>query len=445
MATAVVSPLLSNLATTAMAATMTATTETHALRRIRRSLPAVLMRAGTSKGLFIHRAHLPLLEADWEGPLLAAMGSRYNDARQLDGLGGATSVTSKVAVVAPSNRPGIDVDYTFVQVAVGLDKIDLSGNCGNMVSGVGPFALQEKLVIPPPGVQSVDVRIFNTNTSRVIIETVLLDQYGELEEDGNCVIPGVNGPGAPIKVAFVEPAGSMTGKMFPSGMRSESIYVEGVGSLSPFTVDVTLVDIANPFVVVDARTLPLSVQSGESASALNIKVAEAIRQRGAVLMGLAASNDAAFLRRGTPKLAIVSRPAPNASGKVVADIQIQAYSMGKPHQSLPLTGAVCMAGAVCMEGTVPYRLARSQPKPAEGALTPARTPTPTGEGPYDSEKTNMLRHSGNIKETVGLAHPRGYMEMEVWKTIDGNGVSIERCIGIRTARRLFEGNVLYYM
>ena len=204
MATAVVSPLLSNLGTTAMAATMSATAEVHALHRIRMSLPAVLMRAGTSKGLFIHRAHLPPLEADWEGPLLAAMGSRYNDTRQLDGLGGATSVTSKVAVVAPSNRPGIDVDYTFVQVAVGLDKIDLSGNCGNMVSGVGPFAIQEKLLTPPPGVQSVDVRIFNTNTSRVIIETVLLDQYGELREDGNCVIPGVNGPGAPIKVAFVE-------------------------------------------------------------------------------------------------------------------------------------------------------------------------------------------------------------------------------------------------
>ena len=373
------------------------------------------------------------------------MGSRYNDARQLDGLGGATSVTSKVAVVAPSNRPGIDVDYTFVQVAVGVDKIDLSGNCGNMVSGVGPFALQEKLIIPPPGLQSVDVRIFNTNTSRVIIETVLLDQYGELEEDGNCVIPGVNGPGAPIKVAFVEPAGSMTGKMFPSGMRSESIYVEGVDSLPPFIVDVTLVDIANPFVIVDARTLPLAVQGREPASVLNIKVAEAIRQRGAVLMGLAQSNDAAFLRRGTPKLAIVSSPAPNASGQVVAGIQIQAYSMGKPHPSLPLTGAVCMAGTVCMEGTVPYRLARSQPKPAEEALTPARTPTPTGEGPYDSAKTSMLDHSGNMRETIGLAHPRGYMEMEVWKTIDGNGVNIERCIGIRTARRLFEGNVLYYM
>ncbi|SPO07458.1 uncharacterized protein DNG_10152 [Cephalotrichum gorgonifer] len=440
-AAAAVSPLLPNLTTAAM----TATAGSHALRRTRMSLPAVLMRAGTSKGLFIHRAHLPPLEEDWEGPLLAAMGSRYNDARQLDGLGGATSVTSKVAVVAPSNRPGIDVDYTFVQVAVGQDKIDLTGNCGNMVSGVGPFAVQEKLVIPRPGVQSVDVRIFNTNTSRVIVETILIDQHGELEEDGNCVIPGVKGPGAPIKVAFVEPAGSMTGKMFPSGRRSESIYVEGIEGLSPFRVDVTLVDIANPFIFVDARTLPLLVQGGDPGSELNIEVAEAIRQRGAVIMGLAASNEAAFLQRGTPKLAIVSRPTPDVSGKVLADIQVQAYSMGKPHPSLQLTGGVCLASTVCIDGTVPYRLAKSHPNLAEEVLTPARTPSPTNDNSYDSGVGNMPLHGSDIKQTVGLMHPRGFMQMEVWKAIDSKGVNIERCIGIRTARRLFEGNVLYYI
>jgi hypothetical protein len=113
------------------------------------------MRAGTSKGLFIHRHHLPTSESLWAGPLLAAMGSRNSDARQIDGIGGATSTTSKVAVVSPSARPGIDVDYTFVQVAVGQESVDFSGNCGNMCAGVGLFAAQEGLVRSRLGEQNV--------------------------------------------------------------------------------------------------------------------------------------------------------------------------------------------------------------------------------------------------------------------------------------------------
>jgi 2-methylaconitate cis-trans-isomerase PrpF len=113
------------------------------------------MRAGTSKGLFIHRDHLPADESQWAGPLLAAMGSQNSDARQIDGIGGATSTTSKVAVISPSTRPGIDVDYTFVQVAVGSDAVDFSGNCGNMCSGVGLFAAQEGLARQQEGEQSV--------------------------------------------------------------------------------------------------------------------------------------------------------------------------------------------------------------------------------------------------------------------------------------------------
>lgn len=127
-------------------------------KRVRRSLPAVLMRAGTSKGLFIHRHHLPTSEADWAGPLLAAMGSQGSDTRQIDGVGGATSTTSKVAVISPSTRMGVDVDYTFVQVAVGQEVVDFSGNCGNMCSGVGPFALQEGLVRATPGDRTVSQR-----------------------------------------------------------------------------------------------------------------------------------------------------------------------------------------------------------------------------------------------------------------------------------------------
>lgn len=189
------------------------------------------MRAGTSKGLFIHRYHLPQSQDEWATPLLAAMGSKHNDARQVDAVGGGSSVTSKVAVVTPSSRPGVDVEYTFVQVAVESENVDLSGNCGNICSGVGPFAVQEGLVTPVPGSRAVDVRVFNTKTSRPIIETVHVDEDRNVEEDGDCLIPGVKGPGSEIKVAFVEPVGSMTSKLSPSGKRSEKIVVEEVPAL----------------------------------------------------------------------------------------------------------------------------------------------------------------------------------------------------------------------
>ena len=120
-----------------------------------RALSAVLMRSGTSKGLFIHRDQLPSIESEWAPILAAAMGSTYGDKRQLDGVGGATSTTSKVAVVSRSERPGIDVDYTFAQVAVGTAKVDMTGNCGNMAAGVGPFALTEGLVKAEPGQKQV--------------------------------------------------------------------------------------------------------------------------------------------------------------------------------------------------------------------------------------------------------------------------------------------------
>ncbi|KAM0335697.1 hypothetical protein ACHAQA_000747 [Verticillium albo-atrum] len=423
-----------------------AITPTTSARRTRRSLPAVLMRAGTSKGLFIHRAHLPPSENAWAGPLLAAMGSRHNDARQIDGVGGATSVTSKVAVIAPSSRPGVDVDYTFVQVAVGKETIDMSGNCGNMCSGVGPFAVQEKLVDIPAGARTVDVRIFNTNTSRLIVETVYVDEDGELEEDGDCIIPGVRGSGSEIKVAFVDPAGSMTDKLFPTGLRAESIVVDEVAGLPPFTVDVTLIDSANPFVLVDARTTLPFLSGQQPDSPLSITVTEAIRQRGAVLMGLAPDTEAAAKVRGTPKIAYVSRPDPSASQK--SDILVQAYSMGKPHPSLQLTGGVCMASAVSMEGTVAHRVARGQKMGEGDVLTPERTPSPVISETHDDQQEDgalVPGSSGKSVKTITITHSSGSMDVEVWTKAGVAGPDIDRCIVSRTARRLFEGNVLYYV
>ncbi|CAN9180110.1 unnamed protein product [Alternaria alternata] len=278
-------------------------------KKIRHSLPAVLMRAGTSKGLFIHRHDLPASQSAWARPLLAAMGSQGSDARQIDGVGGATSTTSKVAVVSPSARMGVDVDYTFVQVAVGQETVDFSGNCGNMCAGVGPFALQEGLVRARPGEKTLDVRIFNTNTSRLIVDTVQVDEDGSFSEDGDYAISGVKGTGSEIKVAFVDPAGSMAGALFPTGRRRDTIHVKEQDG-NRFSVKATLIDAANPFVLVDERTLPPYLKTASKDTAGYLRHIESIRCAGAVMMGLAPDIDAAAKVRGTPKLAIVSSPRP---------------------------------------------------------------------------------------------------------------------------------------
>lgn len=418
-------------------------------RRVRHSLPAVLMRAGTSKGLFIHRSHLPLSQDEWATPLLAAMGSRHNDARQVDGVGGGSSVTSKVAVVAPSARPGVDVDYTFVQVAVGSESVDLSGNCGNICSGVGPFAVQEGLVAPVRGARAVGVRIFNTNTSKLIIETVRIDEDGNVEEEGDCLIPGVKVPGSEIKVAFVEPVGSMTGRLFPSGKRSEKIVVEEVPALGDFVVDVTLIDSANPFVLVDAQSLPAAVMSQVPDSALSLQVAESIRRQGAVRMGLADYFEDAGKTMGTPKLAFLSQPSTKDLAKCgSADIQVQAYSMGKPHPSLQLTGGVTIATAVIAEGTVGNRIASRDPVYQTGNLpTPRRTPSPAGEAdgvPVGGVTGRLAVDEQMAGQIIHIQHGSGVMGVEVHACDGDEGLAVGRCVVTRTARRLMEGNVFYY-
>ncbi|KAF2010108.1 DUF453-domain-containing protein [Aaosphaeria arxii CBS 175.79] len=401
-------------------------------RKVRCKLPAVLMRAGTSKGLFVHRHHLPASETDWTAPLLAAMGSHNSDARQVDGVGGGTSTTSKVAVVSPSTRLGVDVDYTFVQVAVGKGMVDLSGNCGNMCSGVGPFALQEGLVRARPGDRTIDVKIFNTNTSRIIVDTVEIDEFGQYEEDGDYSMPGVKGTGSEVKVAFVDPAGSMTGKLFPTGKRNETIVVKKRND-SPFSVRATLIDAANPFILVDANTLPLHLRSCSKDSTGYLEYMEMIRRTGAVTMGLASSTDAAAKVRGTPKLALVSTTDD-------ASLQVQAFSMGRPHPSLQLTGAACIAAAVCIEGTVAHDIASKSGTQAAWQLsTPERTPSPSLSDSSD--------HSCPVlpdRKTVSIAHPSGLITVDVSAASSPEIAVVDRCIVSRTARRLFEGNVYYY-
>ncbi|KAM0205042.1 hypothetical protein ACHAPQ_008840 [Fusarium lateritium] len=397
----------------------------------RHALTCVLMRAGTSKGLFIHRKDLPEKESEWGPHLISALGSRNNDARQVDGVGGGSSTTSKVAVIAFSSRPDADVDFTFVQVAVGKESVDFSGNCGNMSSGVGPFAVEERLVTPQPGQTEIDVRIFNTNTSRIIVETVQLDGHGYYREDGDFNIPGVKTSGSEVKCSFVDPAGSMAGSLFPSGHKQQWLHVDPsalVPELAPFQIRATLIDAANPFVLVGALAISSLLPAGAAPETQHALI-ETIRCQGAVDMGLATSTKAAGLVRGTPKIAMLSSPTRPVNGKNCSDIYVQSYSMGLPHPTLQLTGAVCLGSAVSIQGTIAAEL--SATPISDGPPTPERTPSPVSE---DGRKESNTRH-------VLLEHSKGTIPVLVKKNGEDG---IASCAVSRTARRLFEGRVIYY-
>ncbi|KAI9037766.1 uncharacterized protein KD926_000029 [Aspergillus affinis] len=353
------------------------------------------------------------------------MGSTGTNANQIDGVGGATSTTSKVAIIEKSQSPGVDADYTFVQVAPDQAKIDMTGNCGNIASGVGPFALDEGIVRARPGQSEIDVRILNTNTGQIIVETVQVAPDGRFQEDGDYCIPGVRGTSSPIKVAFLNPGGSMTGQMFPSGTSQETltVYSPHVGE---FHIRVSLIDVANPFVLVDASSLSFKDHPTwpDPNDALFLSVVEDIRRTGAVHMGLASDLEAASQVRGTPKIAFLSSVAEDDKD---ADIQIRAFSMGKPHPSLQLTGAVCLGAAVSIYGTVAWDLAGGKE---------------IGKQP----KHGMVVGGHEIAPPlpVGIRTPAGVIHAETLLRMDPQvEIHVEKVAVFRTARRLFEGNVFY--
>ena len=190
------------------------------------TLPAVFMRGGTSKGLMFHQRDLPAQRVKWDPLFLAAMGSPDPYSRQLNGMGGGISSLSKVCVIAPSTRKDADLDYTFAQVQIREPRVDYRGNCGNMSSAVGPFAMDEGLVRAEGDMATV--RIYNTHTKKLIHATFpLRDNLPRY--DGDLVIPGVAGSGAPVRLDFIAPGGATTGKLLPTGHPVDTVDVPGVG------------------------------------------------------------------------------------------------------------------------------------------------------------------------------------------------------------------------
>jgi 2-methylaconitate isomerase len=339
---------------------------------------ASFMRGGTSKGLFFRWEDLPAERAERDRLLCAALGSPDPYGRQLDGMGGGISSLSKAMLVRRSQREGVDVDYLFAQVEVAAASVDYAGNCGNLSSAVGVFAVEQGYVQLPdgPGV----VRMFNENTAKRV-DCHLQVRAGKAVVGGAAGIAGVAGQGAPIRLEFLEPGGSRTRRLLAGTPRFDARLNGGR------TVSASFVDAANPCVFVAAADLGLTgaeLPSELAAMPAALAALEEVRRAAGIVAGLA--SDAARVPESVPKVALVGPPAPwtTLAGETMpaeaADLQVRMISMGKPHLAIPLTGALCTAVAARIEGTVVAGLARPV-----GAGEPLRIGTASGVVPGFAE------------------------------------------------------------
>ena len=381
------------------------------------SSPATYMRGGTSKGVFFRLQDLPAF-AQAPGKardalLVRVIGSPDPYGKQTDGMGGATSSTSKVVIISPASVPGHDVDYLYGQVPVDGDFIDWSGNCGNLSSAVGPFAIANGFLDPAriPRDGLCTVRIWQANIGKTIVAHVPV-RAGEVQESGDFELDGVTFPAAEIALEFLDPAdeGEDGGAMFPTGQLVDELEVPGLGR-----VRATLINAGVPMVFVEAATL--GYDGTELQPAINEDKAalaklEAIRAAGAVRMGLIDDVAQAAARPLTPKVAFVAPPKDYvaSSGKPVhgADIDLlaRAISMGKLHHAMMGTASVAIATAAAVPGTLVNAAA-----------------------------------GGGTRDVVRFGHPSGTLRVGAdVRQVDGQWVATKAVMS-RSARVLMEGTV----
>ena len=328
-------------------------------------IPATYMRGGTSKGVFFCLEDLPA-KAQVHGPardalLLRVIGSPDPYGKQIDGMGGAASSTSKAVIIAKSSHPDHDVDYTFGQVSIDRAFVDWSGNCGNLSAAVGPFAISNGLVdasrVPNNGVATI--RIWQTNINKTIVAHVPITD-GTVQETGDFELDGVTFPAAEVQLEFLDPAdegeGNAGGSMFPTGSLVDELDVPGVGKLQA-----TMINAGIPTIFVNAEAIGYTGSelqeaiNGDPAALLKF---EKIRAHGAVRMGLIKHVDEATKRQHTPKVAFVAKPVDyvSSSGKKVTageiDLNVRALSMGKLHHAMMGTAAVAIGTAAAIPGTL---------------------------------------------------------------------------------------------
>lgn len=328
-------------------------------------IPATYIRGGTSKGVFFRLQDLPE-RAQVPGPardalLLRVIGSPDPYAKQIDGMGGATSSTSKTVILSPSSKADHDVDYLFGQVAIDKAFVDWSGNCGNLSAAVGSFAIASGLVDPAriPRNGMATVRIWQANIGKTIIAHVPITE-GEVQETGDFELDGVTFPAAEVQLEFLDPAadedGEGGGAMFPTGNLVDDLEVPGVG-----TFKATLINAGIPTIFLNAADIGYTgteLQDAINGDAAALARFETIRAHGAVRMGLIEHIDQAAGRQHTPKVAFVG-PATSytaSSGKAVAasdvDLVVRALSMGKLHHAMMGTAAVAIGTAAAIPGTL---------------------------------------------------------------------------------------------
>jgi 2-methylaconitate isomerase len=379
------------------------------------------MRGGTSKGVFFRLQDLPERVrqpgAARDRFLMRVIGSPDPYAKHTDGMGGATSSTSKCVIVGPATQPGHDVDYLYGQVSIDKAFVDWSGNCGNLSTAVGPFAIASGLVdkarLPRDGV--FPVRIWQANIGKTIVCHVPI-AGGEVQETGDFELDGVTFPAAEIVLEFLDPAdeggegaGAPAG-MFPSGALVDTLDVPGVG-----TLQATLINAGIPTVFVDAEAIGCTgteLQDAINGDATALAKFEAIRTAGALRMGLIRSPAEAAKRQHTPKVAFVAPPRDYVSsggrriGVADIDLNVRALSMGKLHHAMMGTAAVAIATAAAIPGTLVNRAA-----------------------------------GGGAREAVRFGHPSGTLRVgAAARQVDGQW-TVTKAIMSRSARVLMEGAV----
>ena len=371
-----------------------------------RRIPAVYMRGGSSKGVFFLDKDLPPAGQERDAILLRVIGSPDVYGKQIDGMGGATSSTSKVVIIGKSSREDCDVDYMFGAPAIETPVIDWSGNCGNLSSAVGPYAISEGLLDAPRDGIAV-VRIWQANIQKRIIAHVPM-RNGEVQEEGDFVLDGVAFPAAEIVLEFLKPGGT-DGSILPTGNAIDELDIPGVGNLS-----VTLLNAGNPTIFLDADRVGLKgteTQDQVNGDAELLARCETIRAHCTVAMGLAATaEEATRLRPHTPKLCFVAKPQryQAAGGKFVEpddiDVIARILSMGKLHHAITGTGAVAVAVAAALDGTLVNRIV------------------------------------GDIGDRqVRMGHTAGSVAVGAKTVLEEGGWSVDKAVMSRSARRLMEG------
>lgn len=379
-------------------------------------VPATYMRGGTSKGVFFRLQDLPRAAqapgAARDALLLRVIGSPDPYGKQTDGMGGATSSTSKTVILSKSQRPGHDVDYLFGQVSIDKPFIDWSGNCGNLSAAVGPFAIANGLVdadrIPQDGLATV--RIWQANIGKTIVAHVPITQ-GRVQETGDFELDGVTFPAAEVQLEFMDPAAEEDGaggSMFPTGALVDDLEVPGVGTLKA-----TLINAGIPTIFVNARDIGYTgteLQEAINGDGKALAMLEAIRAHGALRMGLIKHIDEAAKRQHTPKVAFVAEPADyvSSSGKPIAagdiDVLVRAVSMGKLHHAMMGTAAVAIATAAAVPGTLVN-----------------------------------LAAGGGVRNAVCFGHPSGTLRVGAEASQKGQEWTVTKAIMSRSARVLMEG------